>query len=343
MQKRTTISDIAREAGVNKSTVSIVLNRHPLSRRIAENTKKRIIEASEKLNYLPSLVAKALTSGKTGTLGMVVGDIKSPYFAELTDAALQAADDHGYQMLVSVTKWDIQKESRALKTLMQRQVDGIILCMQNLNHDHKLYNEIRSINYPIVIYGQGMEGFSSVSSDFTSAMDELVETFQQNGYNSIVFIDYVCEPTAKELSFSKACQKYGVKAKKLILPDFSNEAIMEIAKEIAVTEHSHAYLVFSDYYAIRLASYLMDLGKKVFEDIMIMGIDGTTWASFFRPSFPIIHQNRTLMMSEAVKILIEKGKNKLKEPENIAVPAKLIMNKIVNRTIKRSYKCCLDV
>ena len=75
--KRASLSDIAKEAGVDASTVSLVLNRKPLAERLRPETRRRIIEIAEKLRYRPSAAARSLRTGRSGMIGMVVGDIAS--------------------------------------------------------------------------------------------------------------------------------------------------------------------------------------------------------------------------------------------------------------------------
>ena len=91
-RKRTSLQDIALKVGVDASTVSLVLNRKPLAAKLKEETRKRIELCARELNYRPSRAARTLRSGKSGMVGIVVGDISSIFYSEMTATALQVAE-----------------------------------------------------------------------------------------------------------------------------------------------------------------------------------------------------------------------------------------------------------
>ena len=107
---RATLSDIARQVGVSKSLVSMYLNNHQLSSKIAAETKRKIDQAVKELDYKPSFAARALSNGKTRTIGMVCGGIKNPYFANLVEDAQEQAVRKGYQLLLGLTRWIPEEE-----------------------------------------------------------------------------------------------------------------------------------------------------------------------------------------------------------------------------------------
>ncbi len=122
-QKRVTLKDVAKEAGVNFTLVSKFLTSNPQA-RMTDETRKRIESAVEKLDYRPSAAARALRNGKSKTVGLVVGDLTNPYYAHIADLALRELRQKGYQLLIALDGDDSGED--AVKSLSSREVDAII-------------------------------------------------------------------------------------------------------------------------------------------------------------------------------------------------------------------------
>ena len=330
---RVTISDIAREAGVDKSTVSLVLNRKPLANRIKSDTKQRVFAIAKKLNYHPSLVAKSLFTGKTMTLGLVVGGIETPFYAELTNTALEAADNRGYYMLVSATKWNSERENRALRLLLQRQADGIIcvvggLCSQGGHHD--LYTSIMEQHYPMVLWDYQSDGLSSVCSDYSVGMDEAVKLLAEKGHTRIGYcLHDIIQWNSKEKDFLSACDRYNVEAVKYLLED-NPDGISETVGKIIKPGHPKAFLVFDDSSAREMIAALKDIGRSVPDDFDIIGIDDIAWGASYRPRLTTIKQDLKQLMNSAVDLLVEMVENPEWKPKNISIPTHLVIRETVS-------------
>ena len=144
---RTRIKDIAERVGVSTALVSMYLNDHPLA-RMAEDTKRKIDEAVREMNYQPSVTARSLKKGKSKTLGLVIADIASVYSGFSSEMLLDEADKHGYQLLISVTRFNKEKEQKCLQNLMNRQADGIIYTL-DFDPEKPLPDYVR--NYPLLL------------------------------------------------------------------------------------------------------------------------------------------------------------------------------------------------
>ncbi|MFA6569369.1 MAG: LacI family DNA-binding transcriptional regulator, partial [Victivallales bacterium] len=318
---RVTISDIAREAGVDKSTVSLVLNRKPLASRIRRDTRQRVFAIARKLNYHPSLVAKSLFTGKTMTLGLVVGGIETPFFAELTNTALEAADERGYHMLVSATRWDFERERNAIRLLLQRQADGIIctvggLCPQGEHHE--LYTSITKQHYPMVLWDYQSDGLSSVCSDYSVGMDEAVKLLAGKGHVRIGYCFHGIQWNGKEKSFLSVCGRHNIEAVKYLQED-NPHGISKIVRKIIKPGHPKAFLVFDDSSAMEMIASLKDVGRSVPGDFDIIGIDDIAWGTSYRPRLTTIRQDLKQLTNSAVDLLVEMIGNPEWEPKNISV------------------------
>lgn len=119
-----TIRDVAKLAGVSTATVSHVVNN---SRTVRPETRKQVLDAIKRLNYRPSAIARSLTTNVTRTIGVLVADITSPFFAALVRGIENRLEAYGYQLIVCNTDEQASREARYLDLLLARRVDGMII------------------------------------------------------------------------------------------------------------------------------------------------------------------------------------------------------------------------
>lgn len=148
------IRDVAKLSGHSVSTVSRVINNRSY---VAESTKKDILEAMEELDYHPNDIARALSTGKTHTIGVVLPYLKVPYFQKLISAITEAAFKEGYQVMLLPSDYNIKSEIRYLEMLKHRAFDGLIFTSRAISFDkileYKQYGTITccedTFDYPI--------------------------------------------------------------------------------------------------------------------------------------------------------------------------------------------------
>ena len=124
MKKAPTIRDVARQANVSVATVSHVFNK---TRRVTEATRRQVLEAAEQLNYVPSGIARSLSTHRTNMIGMLVADATSPYNSMIITGVETRLWQHGLSLVVCSTDESVEKESQYLKLLLERRVDGIVV------------------------------------------------------------------------------------------------------------------------------------------------------------------------------------------------------------------------
>ena len=124
MDKRVTLQDIAERTGVTVNTVSRALKNKP---DISPATCQRIQQVAREMGYVRNYAASSLRSGRTKTLGLILGKMSNPYYAVVADAVHEAASAFGYTLLTLCAREDPAQEMRAVETALSRQVDGILL------------------------------------------------------------------------------------------------------------------------------------------------------------------------------------------------------------------------
>lgn len=124
-RQRATRFDVARPAGVSTAVVSYVLNGSP--KKISPDTAQRVFDAAQRLDYHPNSVARALKTGTTHTLGVIVPDFSNPYFAEFTDQLEAAASKRERALIINLSRGDPQGERRRINELVERNIDAMFV------------------------------------------------------------------------------------------------------------------------------------------------------------------------------------------------------------------------
>ncbi|MGE5748435.1 MAG: LacI family DNA-binding transcriptional regulator, partial [Gemmatimonas sp.] len=122
--KRVTTHDVAKRAGVSQPTVSLVLSRNA-NARVSAETRARVLEAAQELGYVPNVVARSLVRNRSYAIGVIVPDLRNPFFAEVVSGAERVVSEAGYAVLLCETR-EIPRD-RHIQALLERQVDGMMM------------------------------------------------------------------------------------------------------------------------------------------------------------------------------------------------------------------------
>src|SRR5262250_2310426 len=171
--KAASISDVARESGVSIFTVSAVINNKS---HVGKNLRERVENAIQKLNYRPNLIARSLIKQKTQTIGMIVPDIVNPFFPMVVRGAEDAAQKHGYNLLLCNSDDSLDKEEKAVELLLSKRVDGILLTKAAEDFRPPLQQMIKDVNIPFVLV---MRTYPKLTKDAVITDD------YQGAYNAV--------------------------------------------------------------------------------------------------------------------------------------------------------------
>src|SRR6266568_7907067 len=160
-----TIYDVARMAGVKKSTVSNVINNKVV---VKEETRERVLAAMAQLNYVPSPVARGLKKGKTYVLALLVPMVTNPFYSEVIEVVERVAEEHGYHLLLSVASKGEVNLLRTLQHLTSRSIDGLLLMVGRTPWDE--IQKLRDRHIPVVVAAAGpVDGVPEVEFDNLAA------------------------------------------------------------------------------------------------------------------------------------------------------------------------------
>lgn len=273
-----TIHDIAAVCGVAPSTVSRALS---TPERVNIRTRERIQAAAVELNYTPNSQAKALSSGKTGAVGVLVPDITNPFYFDLirgTQLQLKAA---GYTQLLVDTEESDEVEASAIQQL-RKSADGLIVGASRLTDEALLAaSEAR----PLVAINRDVPGVPAVIIDTPAATGQALDHLISLGHTRVA---YISGPVSSQSNarrwdaLAEAGKERGIEVVKLgpFAPKTQSGAA---AADTAVHSGATACIVFNDLIAIGMLQRLRERGVRVPEDMSIVGCDDIFGADFCNP------------------------------------------------------------
>jgi len=308
--KRVTVEDVARAAGVSIMTVSRAINNR---QGISEETRIRIQELARQMNYYPSQIARSLATRQTTTLGLVVPDVSNPFFAHITRGVEDAAYENGFSVFLLNSGEIIDRERSALDSLWQKEVDGIILCSSRLPQE-ELDAYFERFSYVVLI---NMELQTPRSDLITINVDDhagaecAVKYLVSKGRKHIAFISgpeasisakrrlsgYQDGLSGSPISYD---QRYVVAC----LPEV--QAGMDAALSLLASHPEiDAFLAFDDMIAVGVLEACKRYGKAVPTDIAIIGADDAPIASLVQPKISTLRVNQYEIGRTAITQLIE--------------------------------------
>ncbi|WP_071461279.1 catabolite control protein A [Bacillus massilinigeriensis] len=289
-----TIYDVAREANVSMATVSRVVNGNP---NVKPATRKKVMEVIDRLGYRPNAVARGLASKKTTTVGVIIPDISSPFFGELTRGIEDIATMYKYNIILSNSDQNKEKELHLLNTMLGKQVDGIVFMGGNITEEH--VEEFKKSPVPIVLAGsiEETESIPSVNIDYETATYDSVKALIEKGHNRIAFvIGPLREPINNDKKlpgYKRALQDSGISVQDefILEGDYTYDSGIEaIEKLVELEEKPTAIIVASDEMALGVVHGAMDNGYNVPDDFEVISSDNTRMALMVRPQLTSVVQ-----------------------------------------------------
>lgn len=333
MEKHVTIDDIARAAGVAKSTVSKVFNKH---KGVAEKTRKEVLEVAGRLNYRPSMIARSLKSRKTKAVGLVLPNIVNPFFPAILKGVGDVATENDYVVVFCDSDNRKEKESLYFQIFENRWVDGIVFSV--ITGDEEEENYIRSIcerGTPVVLIDREIEDYFTnvVMIDNKKAAFAATTHLLELGHKRIGHIAGPQNVTSfvKRLEgYKDALEKYGI--------NFDAELVVE-GKDTSVESGGHAagqlfkkknvtftaVFASNDLMAIGCMKELQKNGLRVPEDVSIVGFDNIPLASLVTPSLTTVAQPAYQIGVEAMSLLIKNMEKENSLKSKIILPTELVV------------------
>lgn len=319
----TSIKDVAKAAGVSTATVSRVLaNNAP----IKPETRERVLKAVADLNYRPNLIARSLRAQKSAKIGLVVSDIRNPFFTAIGRAVEDAAYEQGYSILMCNTDENPEKEELYLKLLYDENVAGVIF---SPTHQFNIASQTYNQKMPFVIIDRAIDSsdVDMVLLDNVAAAYELTEHLINNGYKKVAGLFGDASTTGQERSrgFHKALKDHHLTpvAAHFIAPRIQQgyETAMKVLSQTNRPDAiftSNSLLTAGAYQAAR------DSKLKVPNDVAVVGFDETTWGELVDPPITVIAQPTEEIGRTATELLFQRIQEPSRSPKTVILKGSLI-------------------
>ena len=185
MQSKVTIYDVANAAHVSMATVSRVMNNNP---KVKKETKERVLKVIHDLNYHPNAVAQGLASKKTTTIGVIIPDLTNSYFANLAVGIDDIAMMYNYNIILSNSNEDTEKQNKIIDNLLAKQVDGIIYLGRNQTEHFQ--NVIKESETAVVLAGTvDNQNTPSVNINYRKATHDATNFFLKQNQKVALVVD----------------------------------------------------------------------------------------------------------------------------------------------------------
>ena len=320
------IKDVALAAGVSTATVSRVLANKS---RIKDETRQRVLDSIEQLNYRPNLIARSLRAQKSAKIGLVVSDIRNPFFTAIGRAVEDAAYEQGYSVLMCNTDENPDKEEMYLNLLHDENVAGIIFSpTQQFSAGLKSYTS----NIPFVIIDRSVESrdVDMVLLDNVAAAYELTMHLIENGYKKLAGLFGDASTTGRERNrgFNKALKEHQLSptAVHFIAPRIKQgyETTMALLKQ----ERGNVDAIFTSNSLLTAGAFqaIRDSQLTVPEDVALVGFDETTWGALVDPPITLIAQPTEEIGRTATELLFQRIDEPHRLPKTVTLKGRLLVN-----------------
>lgn len=342
MYKKVTIKDIARMANVSHTTVSRALNDKS---RIRDETKERILSIAKELNYRPDFIARSLVIRRTKTLGLVITTIANPFYIELAQGIETTARGLGYSIILCSTHSDLSTEKQHIEMLRSKGVDGIIFSSAHMGDPNILV--LAEEAFPLVMVNRRTyhptvkEKVDYVGIDNILGGYLAVEHLIKLGHKRIGVIGGSSESSVgfeRLEGGKKALEAYGLETmtEYFLDGDFLKESGYRGGKQfLQMQAPPTAIFATNDYMALGAYQAIVEEGRKVPEEMAIVGFNDIEFTAMKGIELTTIGQKKYEMGALAVKALIERIEGKRSEaPQEIILQPELIIRKTCGFHVK---------
>jgi LacI family transcriptional regulator len=326
--ERVTIRTVAEDAGVSVAAVSKVLRD---AYGVSEALRGKVQASMKRLGYRPHAAARGMR-GQTYTLGVLLPDLRNPFFADIMTGVNDALERTQYQPLLGVGHAATVTEHAQIDAMLDRQMDGIILVAPRLSVD-----ELRRLaeQTPLALIGNHFPGetlFDTVNNDDETGAALVVRHLHEAGYRNIVYLSLDVPPPTegmttayRDAGYRRAMKELGLARQIRVVATQQTPRDVQVAARHLLEGRNRPEAIFcwTDFVALEVLSVARELGLSVPGDLAVVGYDNITYCDLAQNSLTSIDQSGQVLGLQAVRLLIERIKGR-ETPEHFVVTPRLV-------------------
>ena len=315
---RMDIHAVARLAHVSIATVSRTINHIPT---VNPKLTKRVWEAIRELNYFPNTQARALVSGRSRMLGLIVSEITNPFFPELIQGFEDVAVENGYEILIGSTNYEADRMQRCIRRMVERNAEGVAIMTFGI--EQPLLDQLADRNVPLVFVdlAPNRPGMSVLKVDYHNGIRQGVQHLAALGHRRIAFVSgpqRLHSAQSRLAAFKKALGECGIPVDETLMieGDHTMEGGMVSAQKLMATKDlPTAIMCSNDMLAIGVLHQLSRSGLRVPDDVSIIGFDDIHMAAMMIPPLTSIQMSRTdIASADSPSIIVDVESDSLSVP-----------------------------
>ncbi|MCP5075761.1 MAG: substrate-binding domain-containing protein [Rhodobacteraceae bacterium] len=323
---KVTSAEVARRAGVSQSAVSRVFTPGASA---SKKTIEKVKEAAAELGYRPNVLARAMVSGKSRIIGLVVAYLENQFYPEALEKLSNTLQKRGYHILVFMASQTAGDIEHVVEEILDYQVDGIIAASVALSSD--LSDRCRAAGIPMVLFNRAQddERMSQVTSDNVMGGRKVAEFLIKGRHRKIGYVagwEGASTQRDREAGFTAALAEAGTSLHAREVGNFTMEEARNAARQMFADDPPDATFVANDHMAFAVMDTLRhELGFSVPEDVSIVGYDDVPAASWPAYDLTTVRQPANRMVSETVSILLDQIENNRSDTRRIAIDGPLVL------------------
>ena len=329
MRNRVTLADVAKAAGVNAATVSRSLNPATES-QVSKETARKIKKISKDLGYTPNTVARGLRTRKSLTIGVVIPDLTNPIFPPIVRGIDSYLIPRGYSAFVVNTDGNHEIEQTLISSLMERQVDGLIVATGHTEGD--LLTQYHQRGVKVVMVNRESPGipFPAVTSDDSAGISAIIEHLVALGHKNFIHLAGPADSSTgllRSRTFVSECKRLGISGKVIKNESYSiDEGQAAVDKLLDHgTRNFSAIVAGNDLLALGAYHSLRTHGLKCPEDVSVVGFNNMPFTADFQPPMTTVNAPHFDMGVEAARLLLSQIEGIDTAPVKVTLPVSLII------------------
>jgi LacI family transcriptional regulator len=305
-----TMKEIAKKLGVSVSTISRALQDSP---ELHIETKRKIVEMAKEMNYQPNLLAQSLRISRTNTLGVIVPEITSHFFASCISGIQDHATKRGYNVMICQSNESLEQEIANIKTLVASQVDALLISLSRETNHYEHLDDIYSREIPFVLFDRVHEEMpvSKITFNDVGGAYQVTKHLIQTGCKHVMYVSgpedlYISKK--RKIGYLKALSEFGIDEKDAMIKvtDLTLEGNLKVAQEIIdMNPRPDGVFCMIDPLAVDVLTHWKSVGIQIPQDIALAGFTNNPTSAVVEPPLTTVSQPGYEMGKLAVNHLLD--------------------------------------